>query len=121
MELINKLLYFLLAAPVIFLATPFLIKYKWIRITVFIAHAVLLTYLTIFEFNKPSWRWTEQTAMINDIKSATPDEKAYKFIWDHFVFVDNSFDKELVPNPDGDADDSTTLAITSRSRLKSFA
>ena len=121
MEIIIKILSFLLAAPIVFLLVRYsLLRSRKARLIILFSHAVVLTILTVFLFNKPFWNWSNQTGLIQSDSTDEEHEEAYKYIWDNFVLVDNSFDKELILNPEGDEEDSTTLTITSRRKLAAF-
>jgi len=119
METLIKLRWLLIAAPIIFILAKSIYKYRWFRLLIIFLHAVLLTYLTIFLFNKPSWRWSGQNEMIKEF-SKSNDKRAFEFIKNNFLLIDNSFDKTLLPNPEGDVDDSTSLVVTNRKSLISF-
>lgn len=119
METIVKLWYYFLVAPIVFIVAPFMKKSVTVRMSLIVVHAVLLTFFTIFLFNQPFWRWSEQAGFIKEEHGET-DTAAYKYVWDNFVLVDNSFDKVLLPNPEGDEDDSTKYTITNRQLLYSF-
>lgn len=121
MDVISKTLYFLLSAPFIFLLVRFrLLHSAPVRTAVLLLHAAVLTVLTVFLFNQPSWSWANQTALIQDVAGRGGHPEAYKYIRDRFILVDNSLDKELVLNPEGDEDDSTTVTITDRRKLGAF-
>ena len=121
MEIIIKILSFLLAAPIVFLLVRYsLLRSRKARLIILFSHAVILTILTVFLFNKPFWNWSNQTGLIQSVSTDEEHQEAYKYIWDNFVLVDNSFDKELILNPEGDEEDSTTLTITSRRKLAAF-
>ena len=121
MDVISKTLYFLAAAPFIFLLVRFrLLQSTTVRIVVLFLHAAILTVLTIFLFNKPSWNWANQTGLIQDVSGNNKNPEAYQYIRDRFILVDNSFDKELVLNPEGDEEDSTVITITARRKLAAF-
>ncbi|HVF80770.1 MAG TPA: hypothetical protein VM884_02510 [Flavisolibacter sp.] len=121
MDVISKTLYFLAAAPFIFLLVRFrLLQSTTVRIVVLFLHAAILTILTVFLFNKPSWNWANQTGLIQDVSGNHKNREAYQYIRDRFILVDNSFDKELVLNPEGDEEDSTVIAITNRRKLVDF-
>lgn len=121
MDVLSKTLYFLLSAPFIFLLVRFrLLHSAPVRTAVLLLHAAVLTVLTVFLFNQPSWSWSNQTALIQDVAGRGSHPEAYQYIRDRFILVDNSADKELVPNPEGDEDDSTTVAVTDRRKLTAF-
>jgi hypothetical protein len=121
MEIISKFLSFLLAAPVIFLLVRYsLMHSRKARVILLFSHAFVLTILTIFLFNKPFWNWSNQTGLIQNVPSHEENQEAYKYIRDNFILVDNSFDKELILNPEGDEDDSTTIVLTNRRKLAQF-
>lgn len=121
MEIISKILSFLVAAPVIFLLVRYsLLRSRRARLLILFSHAVILTLLTLFLFNQPYWSWANQAGLIQSVSTTKAHQDAYNYIWNNFVLVDNSFDKELVLNPEGDEDDSTTITITSRSKLTAF-
>jgi len=109
----------LIAAPVVFLLAKPLKNIKWFRYLFIFCHAIFLTYLTIFSFNQPSWRWAEQKSILDKL-SNTDNDKGYEFVRNNFLLIDNSFDKVLVPNPEGDESDSTSIVLTNRKSLTSF-
>lgn len=118
METISKLLYLLAAVPVVFLLAKPIYYSSRVRIIIIFLHAFVLVLLTIFVFNKPGWRWSEQRDLIGLVKDN--EQEAYHFIQENFILVDNSYDKVLLPYEEGDEDDSTSFTLTNRKSLTSF-
>ncbi|HWR34185.1 MAG TPA: hypothetical protein VN451_11690 [Chitinophagaceae bacterium] len=116
MKFLYKILVLLLAGPVVFIFAKPIKTIPWFRYLFISIHAVFLTYCTVFLFNRPEWRWAEQRSLLKkNNKNA-----AYEFISNNFLLIDNSFDKMLLPNPEGDESDSTALVLTNRKSLVSF-
>jgi hypothetical protein len=50
-------------------------------------------------------------------RASPAENQAYKFISDNFLFIDDSFNKTLIPYGEGTDDDSTSVVITNRRAL----
>lgn len=119
MKSFYKILFLLVAGSVIFIFAGPIKNVKWFRHLFIGLHAVFLTYCTLFIFNRPEWRWAEESGLLEKV-SNTESKKAYEFTRNNFLLIDNSFDKMLLPNPEGDESDSTALVVTNRRTLANF-
>lgn len=119
LKTLYKILFLLVAGPVIFLIARPIKNVRWFRHVFIILHAFFLTYCTLFLFNRPGWRWTDEKSLRKKLDN-TESSKALRFINDNFLLVDNSFDKSLLPNPEGDENDSSSVVLTNRKSLTSF-
>lgn len=119
-EIVEKFLVFIPVILFCFLTGKWLFNSRPFRVIVIGLHALLLCILTIFIFNRPSWRWGEMAADTKEAKHDKPDPDAYRFVWDNFILVDNSLDKQLVPAEGTEPGDSLQSPITHRQRLDSL-
>ncbi|MGB4772852.1 MAG: hypothetical protein WBP58_15410 [Chitinophagaceae bacterium] len=112
-------IYFCFILAAIFMAR-LLYRYLWFRWMMIVLLSIACTLMTILFFNEPGSDWTaaDQKSLISETNAA--DTSAYRFIRDHFILVDNSYDKQLLPNEDFDGEDSLVFTITDRNKLTSF-
>jgi hypothetical protein len=116
-----RYLYFLISAPLVYILLPILINNKGWRIGVILIHALLLTAFTLFVFNEPGWRWSEQVDFIRSFGTKNENSiAAYSFVKNNFLLIDNSFDKQLIPDPEGDEEANTNIIVTDRQKLADF-
>ena len=117
LELMTKIVILLLGAPIIMLCYPALHKTRRSRNSFIIVHAVLLTLATLFLFNQPQWRWSDQIPLSEGLNKLKNHPEAYKYIEDHFVLIDNALNKQLVPDLKEDSEIAASKIITDRKRL----
>ena len=123
MSVYLKISFLFILAPIIFALRPVLFntqrKYRFY--VLLIAHSVFITFALISVLNLPVTILSDEVAFLNKKPvSETENLKARNFIKNNFLLVDNAFDKELIANPDGNKEDSTTIAITNRRKLTSL-
>jgi CHASE2 domain len=120
MELLEKLEFFIPVIIVCLWMGKPLIQSVFLRRFVIAVHAFVLCVLTLFTFNKPSWRWGEMATITREARHEKPDIEAYHFIWDNFILVDNTLDKQLVQVTGTEPSDSLQNTITDRKKLATF-
>lgn len=98
-------------------------KKKISLIIISMIHGAILTVLLLVFFNLPMLvldqgmsllSWTES---IDQKIFPKKSEKAYQFIKDYFVLVDNSNDKIIAPDPDADPETKRGIVITDRNKI----
>jgi len=92
----------------------------WHQLPMVIFLGLALSLASLFFINKSTWVDSDETdAMmaINWIRPVPVESEAYKFISDNFLFIDNSFNKTLVPYDEGTDGDSTAVPVTNRQAL----
>jgi uncharacterized membrane protein (Fun14 family) len=118
MELLKKIYIFIPLIIVLFLLTGLMVNYKSIRLLIIIIGSFVLTWLTLFQFTSPAWQWSQSAELLS--KNDNPDDTAYAFVRNNFILIDNSLDKDLLPDEEHDPGDSLAFVITNRRKLGTF-
>jgi hypothetical protein len=94
-------------------------KLLWV---ICLIHGILLTAVTFLFLNQPRFVLSEEVEFMGSFKNPKSSyvKEGYEAVKNNFILIDNSFDKALIPNPEGSEGDSTKIAITDRKKLISF-
>lgn len=122
-----KLLTFILIGLLTALITDRAVKYyqkkKISYIIISMIHGAILTILLLVFFNLPMLVLDQGMSLLSYTESIDQkfypqkSQKAYQFIKDYFVLVDNSNDKIIAPDPDADPETKRGIVITDRNKI----
>lgn len=114
----EKLLLVIFLSPFIYLFSRLAKRKKMLMHSFIVVHGIVIAFLTIFIFSKPGWFFHESYAAFLASPGTQTESARYDSIHNHFIFLDNSKDKQLIDDPDSDSRSNTSLVITNRETLK---